>query len=224
MPPSLVKNKKNAAENALSAAARDRLAQAITAVGGVAEVARRVGMARQTISDALKGESDIGAGRLERICEAAGVSFAWVVGGAYGEPAGDLIRIPIVEVEAAAGFGRRAAEEPAVVDSLTMPLSVARALGVVEKLRTVIVRGDSQQPELNDGDLVMYDASQPYRAPGMYVLVLDGELVVKRLQRTKDGVAVLSSNPAFPPIDVLAEEADERVRVLGKVVWSGRKW
>jgi phage repressor protein C with HTH and peptisase S24 domain len=210
----------------LAPGARDRLAEAVKRAGGQSAVARRLGISRQNLNNVLRTGQGVGAVRLAAIASEVGVSVDYVLNGPEpeGERVSEVVRIPIVEVEAAAGFGRRASEEPATVDSLTMPLSVARSLGVVEKLRTVIVRGDSQQPELNDGDLVMYDASQPYRAPGMYVLVLDGELVVKRLQRTKDGVAVLSSNPAFPPIDVSADEADDRVRVLGKVVWSGRKW
>lgn len=192
-------------------------------------LAEATGLPYPTLQKVMAGKVMPQAETLAVLARHFGRSIEWVLTGeetnpAYGQPAGEIVRIPIVEVEAAAGFGRQAPPDPTIVDGIVMPVWLARSMGSVEHLKIVVVRGESQEPDLSDGDLVMYDGSQLYRAPGMYVVVLDGDLVVKRLQRTPEGVTILSRHPEYDPIDVPAAEVDERLRVLGKVVWSGKQW
>jgi len=210
----------------LSDEARERLATAVKKAGGQAEIARRLGISRQNLNNVLRTGQGIGAARLAAIAAEVGVSVDFLLTG--GQSASDLrdaiVNIPIVEVEASAGYGRSAGAEPAVVDELPFPASYARTLGSLSSLEIVIARGKSMLPDISDGDLVMYDKSQRYRAEAMYVIVFDGELMVKRLQRSAIGILILSKNPDYGPIDVPAAEVDERLRVLGRVVWSGKQW
>lgn len=90
------------------------------------------------------------------------------------------------------------------------------------RLSLIQVEGDSMQPTLNDGDDIMVDASAADRVPknGIYVLRLDGMLIVKRLLPGKGGkLSIMSDNPTYLPIhDVAADE----VTIIGRVVWVGR--
>jgi Peptidase S24-like len=91
------------------------------------------------------------------------------------------------------------------------------------RLSLIRVQGDSMQPTLNDGDDIMVDASAADRAPakGIYVLRLNGVLVVKRILPVKGGaLSILSDNPAFAPLQDFDAAG---VTIIGRVVWVGRK-
>ena len=75
-------------------------------------------------------------------------------------------------------------------------------------------------PTLADGDEILVDRHDAGGAlrEGIYVLRVDGVLLVKRLVREGDGLAVKSDNPLAGPVD-LAGGGD----VVGRVLWTGRK-
>ena len=92
------------------------------------------------------------------------------------------------------------------------------------KLSTITVEGDSMAPSLNAGDDILVDlADGPGRLrDGIYVLRVDDMLLVKRLAIHPVGrrVTVQSDNPAY--VD-LPDCGVEDIRVLGRVIWAGRK-
>ncbi|MCB0445642.1 MAG: translesion error-prone DNA polymerase V autoproteolytic subunit [Gelidibacter sp.] len=55
---------------------------------------------------------------------------------------------------------------------------------------------------LDDGDLLVVDKSLEPQHNKIAVCFIDGEFTVKRLQVTKDGVYLLTANPAYEPIHV----------------------
>ena len=83
---------------------------------------------------------------------------------------------------------------------------------------TVQVAGDSMQPTLAEGDLIIVDTAQTaIDASGIYVVELQGDLLVKRVQRFMDGRLVLiSDNPAYQPETIQAGAA-HTLRVLGRM-------
>ncbi|WP_460418944.1 transcriptional repressor LexA [Pseudomonas sp. microsymbiont 2] len=65
------------------------------------------------------------------------------------------------------------------------------------------VRGDSMIDDgIFDGDLVGIRQQGEARDGQIVVARLDGEVTIKRLQRTADGYRLLPRNPAYDPIDV----------------------
>lgn len=60
---------------------------------------------------------------------------------------------------------------------------------------------------ISDGDLLVVDRSIPARNDHIVIAALDGELTVKRLNRTETKLQLLPENPTFSPIDV-GEEQD----------------
>lgn len=90
-------------------------------------------------------------------------------------------------------------------------------------------RGDSMQPVIWDGDLLMLDLSRT--TPGVslsktygksvYVVELDGSLLVKAITRpNKDRLHLVSENTVYPVIELRDEEINA-LRIIGKVVWWG---
>ena len=92
------------------------------------------------------------------------------------------------------------------------------------KLSVIRVEGDSMAPTLSAGDDILVDLGDgPDRLrDGIYVLRVDGALLVKRLALHPVGrrVTVQSDNPAYGDWpDCGLDEID----CIGRVIWAGRK-
>ena len=93
-------------------------------------------------------------------------------------------------------------------------------------LSVIAVRGDSMEPKLEDGDLILIDRSQRQIADGIsYVVRLDTDLLVKYIQRVRAGViALLSENRRYPPREIDVEGIDGEIEIIGRVVASMHEW
>ncbi|MDH5637737.1 MAG: S24 family peptidase, partial [Nitrospinota bacterium] len=90
-------------------------------------------------------------------------------------------------------------------------------------LVVVRARGDSMEPTIDEGDILLVDSSQERLTDGGIFVILRGEdLVVKRIQTTADGFLLVSDNQRYSPEPVRATE-DEGPRVIGRVVWVGHR-
>ncbi|SFD83931.1 S24 family peptidase [Nitrosomonas sp. Nm166] len=91
-------------------------------------------------------------------------------------------------------------------------------------LALITVKGDSMEPTLKSGDLILIELIQSrIEDNSLYVLQLDNDLVVKRIQRKINGsLLVKSDNPKYEPEEVDARAA-KKLHVIGKVVWFGRR-
>lgn len=143
--------------------------------------------------------------------------------GAMPSPRDSLRTVPRLAVGASAGAGALNDAE-ALAGKVGFDESWLRRMGLdPARLSLIRVEGDSMQPTLDDGDDIMVDTAAADRAvkKGIYVLRLDGTLMVKRLLPGKGGkLSILSDNPAFPPLEDIAASD---VTVIGRVVWVGRK-
>jgi hypothetical protein len=84
------------------------------------------------------------------------------------------------------------------------------------------VQGDSMQPTLWNGDLVLLDRrpSDQIRYDAIYGLVdIDGDVRVKRIEAVNNGLVLRSDNPNAG-VDLRFGEDANRVQILGRVVWS----
>ncbi|MDP2573242.1 S24 family peptidase [Vibrio penaeicida] len=59
---------------------------------------------------------------------------------------------------------------------------------------------------------------------GFYVFRCEGQLLVKRLQLSKNGIAVVSDHPAYQTLELNRDElAQADFESIGEVVWSGQR-
>ena len=140
---------------------------------------------------------------------------------ALGAPeAAGLVQVARIDVGASAGPGGLVEDEarrrPGALDP-----GLLRQLGVRPAAASMIrVRGESMMPTLADGDEILVDRDR--KAPGargaLFVLRLDGELMVKRLRMIGREIEIASDNPAWPVRTAPAGETE----VIGRVVWLSR--
>jgi phage repressor protein C with HTH and peptisase S24 domain len=129
------------------------------------------------------------------------------------------------DIEASAGDGAEVHSEQ-VVDYLAFRRDWVTAQGLKpDDLALIEALGDSMEPTVMDGDLVLVDLSRrEISRPGVYVLRRDSTLLTKRLELRWDapGVVVRSDNPAYQD-QVLSDAEAEQLQVLGRVVWLARR-
>lgn len=129
-----------------------------------------------------------------------------------------FISAPLYEVLGAAGGGSPVDSE-IVLDYLAFNRTWVRDQQLMgEQLAVIEVQGDSMEPTLHSGDIVLLDLqAQQLRDGTIYTLRKDGDLLVKRLRQQGTEWLIHSDNPAYPP-----EVLDREVAVVGRVVWLGR--
>ena len=92
-----------------------------------------------------------------------------------------------------------------------------------DKSVMLLVRGDSMEPLIRDGDTVLVDQSKNLPEDGfIYLVTLDEALMIKRLQRIPNGWRLRSENPDRGYIDIEGDDQLNMFRVHGRVRWFGR--
>lgn len=158
------------------------------------------------------------------IADFFGVDERVLGGSASMQPA--MVKVPRLAVQASAGVGSIVDGEFAIgaygFDAAWLR-NVCRANP--NDLSIIQVSGDSMAPTLIDGDDVLVDKSDAGSRlrDGIYVLSRDETLMVKRLALapTSGTLTISSDNPAYP---TWSDCPLSSVQVLGRVVWTGRKF
>lgn len=142
------------------------------------------------------------------------------LGGTAGGDA-TMVAVRRIDAEAHAGAGGLVEDDRNGGEERIDPRVVAR-LGVSPATLTMITaHGDSMEPLIHDGDALFVDMADRRLSsrPGIFVIRLDGALLVKRVARIGLEVQVTSDNPVTPAI---APVRADRVAVIGRVVRLAR--
>ena len=86
------------------------------------------------------------------------------------------------------------------------------------------VKGESMEPLLIEGDLVLVRLQDTVESGDYAVVIIDDEDgLVKEIQKTDHSITIVSKNPYYPP-RVFSGKDTQRIRIVGKVVESKRKF
>jgi len=138
----------------------------------------------------------------------------------------ELVHLPRFDIQASAGAGSLvSSNQPNGVfavdrDWLSRYVSRSANVGVIE------ASGDSMLPTITNRDLLLVDVKEGATVEeimrgGIYVLTLDGGLVVKRLEIDGNELVIISDNPAYPQVRISFAQIENRVIIHGVVFWSG---
>lgn len=118
------------------------------------------------------------------------------------------IVIPLLENSASAGYGAELGEDDAPARYVRVPQFLAK----YPHLASLPVKGDSMEPTLHDGDLVVCDGGG-WDGDGIYVLKTFETAYIKRVQLTSKGYEVISDNKMYQSFT----ESAESLSIVGKV-------
>lgn len=195
--------------------------------------AEKLGVHKNTIGNYERGDRQPEITFLQSLHERLDVNLNWLLTGdgapyeEHGEFAHstEQIALPRYSVQASAGGGALVLSQE-VNGTFTVGRDwLSRYVPPGAKTGIIEARGDSMEPTIFDGDILLLNFSIDRSAVdggGVFVITVDGSLLVKRLQVTLDGhVLVLSDNDNYETEKVTREYADERMIVHAQVVWSG---
>lgn len=135
------------------------------------------------------------------------------------------VTISSVLVEASMGGGTVVAQEEQGKPYYFRREWIRNRLGVSPAdLRMIFVRGDSMEPTLCAGDMILIDTTKRMPSPSGIFVLFDGMgLVAKRLEMTHNpatpSIRILSDNPQYSSYTRPASE----LHIIGRVVWFARE-
>ena len=137
----------------------------------------------------------------------------------------DLRLIPMVEARISAGQGSFETSGKSE-RSYAFRMDFLLRKGDPDQMIMMRVAGDSMEPEIHDGDVVLLDQSQRDVLPGrIYAVGFEDAIYLKRIDKEPGKVILKSMNPNYRPVMLdVREDCAEQFRVIGKVLWSGREY
>jgi phage repressor protein C with HTH and peptisase S24 domain len=215
----------------IGTAIREALKQAYADHGiGLRVLADRAGIthdvARGLINDRAK-HVDIDAA--VRLGEQLGVDVAALIASmssrAGGTATDDFVAIPRYDARLSAGYGVLNFDQAPILDHIPFTREFLRErLGRASARGLVMVKaqGDSMEPTIGDGDLVMVDTEdRDLSGGGIFAVVWQGDTLVKRVEKLGDAVVLSSEKPGYAPVRISGDELAD-FRVIGRVRWVGR--
>lgn len=135
----------------------------------------------------------------------------------------DLFTIEVLDVTASAGDGITNTETQSVIKLIEYDKQYAETYfnGIqADKIKIINLKGDSMQGTFECGDSLYVDVSKSFfDGDGIYVFTFGRDLYVKRLQRVKNQLIVISDNPVYR--DWYLDKQDESQLIIhGKIIFS----
>lgn len=204
------------------------------------------GIHKNTLARYEKGEGLPDAAFLAKLCDIYRINPAWILTGKgpahVGEAPEDspmagpnaesvdpecYVYIPLYNVVASGGDGSFTDGEE-VVDALAFKREWIRAELRANPKDLVLVNmtGESMEPTLGKDDVLLVNRRVgSTRSDGIYLVRVGEALLVKRIQFLPGGeVRVISDNQAYAPFSVNPETESTNFKIVGRVVWAGRKF
>lgn len=223
----------------------ERMTEVIESIGSAVLAGQAAGVTDEQVRRwrDLKAKPNVFA--LARLALTAGVSLDWLVTGlasktpfmlaperikddgtvVWKEPLPlDFRLIPRLNVSPSAGNGS-IVEVEEHSEMLAFRADWMRRRGInPATAHALTARGDSMEPTIRDGDVLLVDTSIDYvKDNAIYVVVFSGRTLVKRLQMLRDGsVAIKSDNKDVFDDEIVPPAEVPDIDVAGRVMWYGR--
>lgn len=152
------------------------------------------------------------------------LGYGWMDADHSAEPIEDknLITLNKLDVEAGCdSTGGPTCTDVAIVERIQVSLEWFKQN--ISRYRTtghelVTARGDSMEPTINSGDIVVVDIKDTDATQeGIFCLNYGGGVTIKRIQVLPFGVEFISDNKLYNPFVLKGQELDS-VRIIGRVV------
>ena len=178
------------------------------------ELAKRIGVHESSINKYEKGLVDIPLSKISELARVLKVTEAYLMG--WEEKTTQTqqgLQIPVLGT-VAAGIPISAVED--ILDYEEIPSSW-QSQGEFFALR---IKGDSMQPKMDDGDVVIVRQQSDANSGDTVIALVNGDdATCKKLQKTENGIMLVSTNPNYLPMFFTNEEIQTKpVVILGKVV------
>ncbi len=198
-------------------------------------VAKRLNIKKNRLNHWLNDRAEPRFENLLAFCEIVGVGVDEIIRRTDDSPLNlnldpadnEFVKINVYDVDLAAGDGRAVtSEEP--IDQLAFRSVWLDRTGINPAHASIVrVSGDSMEPTLAGGGIVMIDHRDKTPISKSYIFAVrrGTEVAVKRVERDPENKAILlHSDNVDVPTKVLPTTELEDFEIIGRVVWSARTW
>lgn len=191
-----------------------------------AELCRRTGIGKSSISTYLSGDYEPKQTNLYKIAEALDVSIPWLNGYDVNMEKTTEERplpsnlIPITKVNRIPVVGTIAAGKP-----ITAEENIDSYIVLNDEYKAdfaLRIKGDSMiDAGINDGDLALIIKDRPIDNGDIYAVMIDGDATLKKVYKNDDYLTLQPCNSSYQPI--MVKEEDEPY-IVGKLSGIVRKY
>ena len=214
-------------ENSIENAFQNRLKSLVVKFGSAEKLAKAANISGRNIGKYLNGDASPGMENLVKISKASNVSIDWLATGEGSpyiigeEKEGEFDNIPLAEARLNAGGGSVVLSEGFKESYSFRKDWVAKIATTRKNLVLMFVQGDSMEPVIMDGDIVMIDRGRLDIHTGrIYAIGVSDTIMIKRLELLPDQkVNVISDNKGYSPYII----GCDTIRIIGQVIWFARE-
>ena len=182
------------------------------------ELSEKMGYGARNLEIKIQRNSLPNVAELKKLSEIFDVSFDFLIDGLEKNEKKEIKKadnnkffVPVLNQKLSAGYGQYLQEEPKIIGYMEVPRYLKQ---YGEKLGLLYVDGDSMEPTLRRGDLVLCD-SCGYSGEGLYAIIRDGDGYVKRVYKDSGKFIIKSDNPMYPTKEEPQES--ENLGIVGRV-------
>ena len=177
------------------------------------DVAKLVGIGQSGYSFWESGRSKIDNASLAKLADFYGVTVDYLLGGGPDVAQKTAARIPVLG-DVAAGIPIE------VITDVVDYEEIDGALAATGEFFGLRIKGDSMEPRMRDGDVVIVRKQDDAETGDTVVVLVNGDsATVKKIKYGPDGISLIPTNPVHD-VQFYSRADVERlpVRVIGKVV------
>ena len=171
------------------------------------QLGEKIGVNKSTVRKYQDGEIRIDHNRLADIAKVLGIDVTLLYG---DEVQFDTVDVPLYG-DISCGDGLVIYEE--VIDYISTPREWVKS----DVYFYVRAKGDSMVgAKVNEGDLLLIRQQPEVENGEIAAVVIDDQVVLKRVYKEKNTFTLISENPKYPPIK-FDPKTDQHIRILGKL-------
>ncbi|WP_455485071.1 LexA family protein [Gemella sp.] len=185
----------------------------------MSELSRRVGIAKSAISRYFNGTRELPLNKIGDFASVLHTTPDYLLGIEYEPQTPQGLKIPVLGT-VAAGIPISAVED--ILDYEEVPQSW-ESQGEFFALK---IKGDSMEPRMESGDVVIVKQQSDANSGDTVIVLVNGDdATCKKLQKTDNGIMLVSTNSKYPPMFYSNEDIRTKpVVILGKVVELRQKY
>ncbi len=181
-----------------------------------ADLVEKTGISKGALSSYISGRYSPKQNNIYLISKALSVNEAWLMGADV-----PMERIEIKGTKEIPVLGRVAAGIP--INAITEIIDteeISEELAKTGDFFALKIKGDSMEPRIVDGDVVIVKQQEDAENGDTVIALVNGDdAVCKRLRKYRDGLELISNNPAYAPMFFDKETIETKpVRIIGKVI------
>ncbi len=178
-----------------------------------AELCRRIGLAQASMNGWKTRGSIPRADIAVKTAEVLNTTVEYLISGKHPKDSDKSFIVPILNQELSAGKGEILPEDDLIKGLIALP-SFLREYG--NNIAGLYVHGDSMEPTLKNGDLIICASNGWDNSEGLYAIRLNGNGYVKRIQVGAGKIIIRSDNPKYSQIEEPLES--DNFEIIGKVL------